>query len=107
MGNFMAKRHLKLVSSNDCSCDKTFDFTGMMTNCIEYIKNKTISKREKIYVLKDALIKLYRDYEITTGISDIPYYERAELKISEIIQENKIDYYFKLLEKIRKNSLRR
>ena len=56
---------------------------------------------EKIYILKDILIKIYRDYEITTGIIDEPYFIRAEKKIKRIIREKKVDYYYNLLKKFR------
>lgn len=103
----MIKRHLKLVVSNNSKCVKKPNFTGFVLNCSENFKCMLTSKREKIYMLKDSLIKLYRDYEISTGVCDIPYYVRAELKMSEIIQDDKVDYYFKILEKIRKSSRRK
>ncbi|MGM9994217.1 MAG: hypothetical protein ACI37R_05765 [Candidatus Avigastranaerophilus sp.] len=101
----MRKKHLKLVVSNSLKSPKRLDFKGVVPLVCEHFKFILTPKREKIYVLKDSLIKLYRDYEITTGICEIPYYIRAELKISEIIQDNKVDYYFKIMQKIRKNSL--
>lgn len=101
----MKKKHLRLIVSNDCKNAKMVDFVGVWLRCLEQFRCIFTPKRAKIYILKDSLIKIYRDYEITTGICDIPYYVRAELKISEIIQSNKIDYYFKIVEKIRKKSL--
>lgn len=59
------------------------------------------SKKEKIYILKDTLIKIYRDYEKTTGIRGVPYYIRAEIKLNTIIKERKVDYYYNLLYKLR------
>ena len=100
----MKERNLRLVVSNNVRKNRS----GLFYKYLEYVKDKLksilISKREKVYVLKDSLLKIYRDYEITTGINEIPYYERAELKISEIIQENKIDYYYNIVEKLRKKN---
>lgn len=101
----MGKGHLKLVLSNENKSAKNIDIKGFLNDTRERLKCAITSKREKIYVLKDYLIKLYRDYEITTGFCDIPYYVRAELKISEIIQNDKVDYYFQLFEKIKKKTL--
>lgn len=101
----MKERHLRLVAcSNACSCKSVF-LLRYADKLKTFYKQVFTSKREKIFILKDALIKIYRDYEISTGVSDIPYYIRAELKISKILQENKVDYYFKLIEKFNKNNL--
>lgn len=98
----MKERILRLVVSNNSEHGKKNSLIKYLKNITEKLKPVFISKREKVYVLKDSLIKIYRDYEITTGINEIPYYVRAELKISEIIQENKIDYYYNIVEKLRK-----
>ena len=47
-------------------------------------------------MLKNILIKLFKDYEETTGINEIPYWDKAELK------ENKVDYYYDRLKKAEK-----
>jgi len=101
----MKKRHLKLIVSEDTNKVKNPDVKLIFENAKETVKCIVTSRREKIFVLKDYLIKLYRDYEITTGFCEIPFYTRAELKISEIIQNDKVDYYFKLFEKIKRKSL--
>ena len=49
--------------------------------------------------IKDILIDLYRDYEITTGNNCTPYYVKAEKRIIKIIKERKIDHYYKLFKK--------
>ena len=74
---------------------------GELEKITKNIKSAFISKNEKIYVLKDILNKIYRDYEITTGIIDEPYFIKAEKKIRRIIRENKVDYYYNLLKKFR------
>lgn len=101
----MNKRHLKLIVSEKTEMAKKPDLKVIFDNAKENVKCLVTSKREKIFVLKDYLIKLYRDYEVTTGFCEIPFYTRAELKISEIIQEDKVDYYFKMFEKIKRKSL--
>lgn len=97
----MRKRHLSLVVS-DCEKEakKTF-MSEPFKNAKDYIDCLFLSKNEKIYILKDILIKIYRDYEITTGNTDLPYFIKAEIKISQIIQDKKIDYYYKKLKKFR------
>lgn len=101
----MNKGHLKLVVPSKNDETETSDFKTILDDTYDNIKCMITPKREKIYVLKDHLIKLYRDYEFSTGFCDIPYYLRAELKISEIIQKNKLNYYFKMFEKINKKSV--
>lgn len=101
----MKKGHLRLVVSDNTYCAKKGSFFKYLEKIRENVKCIITSRREKIYVLKDSLIRIYRDYEISTGISDIPYYIRAEMKINKIIEEDKVDYYFNLFEKFRKNNL--
>ncbi len=62
-----------------------------------------ISKEEKIFIIKAGLIKLYKDYEETTGIDDIPYFVRADIKLSQIIKDRKIDYYYNRLKRLGNN----
>lgn len=99
------KRHLRLVASSSCAIktNKKQDFLefGELLNRI--FGNIFISRNEKIYILKDIITKLYRDYEISTGIIDEPYFIRAEKKIRRIIRENKVNYYYNLLKKYQEN----
>ncbi len=95
------ERHLRLVVSHDAECNKSGSLQKFLKVFKENLKCIFISKNEKIYILKDILIKLYRDYEITTGIIDEPYFIRAEKKIRRIIREEKVDYYYNLLKKFR------
>lgn len=99
----MIERHLRLVVSHDKKSKKNAVFKSHLEKLKEYLKSIFISKNEKIYVLKDILIKIYRDYEITTGIIDEPYFIRAEKKIRRIIREKKVDYYYNLLKKFHTN----
>ena len=95
------ERHLRLVVSHNVECNKKESFKKYLSTLKERFKCIFISKNEKIYILKDILIKIYRDYEITTGIIDEPYFIRAEKKIRRIIREKKVDYYYNLLKKFR------
>ena len=101
----MKKGHLKLVVPSKNDETENPDLKTILADTYDNLKCMITPKREKIYVLKDYLTKLYRDYEISTGFCEIPYYVRAELKISEIIQKNKLNYYFKMFEKINKKSI--
>ncbi len=94
----MKKKHLRLIVSHDRNCTKK----AIIEDLKEKVKNLFISKREKIYILKDILIKIYRDYEITTGYDFEPYYIRAENKLQTIIRDKKVDYYYNLLKKFQK-----
>ena len=91
----MKKNHLKLVSSRDTSHENkkkifnlNFDFSSIF-----------ISRKEKINILKEELLSLYRDYELSTGYREEPYFIRAEKKIRRIIREKKVNYYFNLFKK--------
>ena len=53
-------------------------------------------------MLKNLLIKLFKDYEETTGINEIPYWDKAELMMDKILKENKVDYYYDRLKKAEK-----
>ena len=100
----MKKRHLRLVVSH---CEKTSE-NSLITSNLRKIKDfwegAFLSKNEKIYIIKDILIKIYRDYEQTTGFVDIPYFVRAESRISQIIKERKVDYYYNKLKKFQSNN---
>lgn len=96
------ERHLRLVVSRDVECNKKESLAKCFISTKEFLQNIFISKNEKIYILKNILIDLYKDYEITTGIVDEPYFIRAEKKIRRIIREKKVDHYYKLLKKFRK-----
>ena len=91
------KGHLRLVSSNS-----TIEKSKLRDKLENFFSNIFTSKNEKIYILKDVLINIYRDYEITTGINDIPYFVKAENKIRQIVKENKIDYYYSRLKKFKR-----
>ncbi len=97
----MRKRHLRLVDSR---CQKNEEirlsaaYWGKFKDFFECI---LLSKNEKIYIIKDILIKLYRDYEKSTGIIDIPYFVRAEIRMSKIIRDKKVDYYYTKLKKFK------
>lgn len=99
----MKKKHLHLVVSNNVCCVRKPLYISFFQGFENFFKVLFVSKREKIYILKDFLIKIYRDYEITTGINDVPYYIKAENKINKIIRENKVNYYFKLYENFKRN----
>ena len=95
------ERHLRLVVSHEVECNKKVNWCKYFSYFKERLNCIFISRNEKIYILKDILIKIYRDYEITTGIIDEPYFIRAEKKIRRIIREKKVDYYYNLLKKFR------
>ena len=95
------ERHLRLVTSNAIKHKKKTNLLEKIVNLHENIKSAFVSENEKIYVLKDILIKIYRDYEFSTGIIDEPYFIKAEKKMKRIIREKKIDYYYNLLKKFR------
>ena len=95
------ERHLRLVVSRETECNKKLYWWKSFNYFKEQLNSIFISQNEKIYILKDILIKIYRDYEITTGIIDEPYFIRAEKKIRRIIREKKVDYYYNLLKKFR------
>ncbi len=100
----MRKRHLRLVFSNEDKLDNNCKINSLKK--IKTIFNDLfLSKSEKIIIIKDCLIKIYRDYEETTGIIDIPYFVRAEMRLSKIIKDRKINYYYNRLKKFR-NSIR-
>lgn len=91
----MKQKHLRLIVSNGHRQKRTAVFKSLA----EKLKDIFVSKTEKIYILKDILIKIYRDYEITTGYNFEPYYIRAEHKLQNIIRDKKVDYYYNLLKK--------
>ncbi len=95
------ERHLRLVVSHAIECKEKTGLMKQFCNFKERVKSFFVSENEKIYILKDILIKIYRDYEITTGIIDEPYFIKAEKKIRKIIRERKVDYYYNLLKKFR------
>ncbi len=95
------ERHLRLVTSRAIKHKERTSLFEKIENVAENIKSAFVSENEKIYVLKDILLKIYRDYEITTGIIDEPYFIKAEKKMRRIIREHKVDYYYNLLKKFR------
>ncbi len=100
----MKKRHLRLVVSDYQKTDEI----GLTSRYLERFRNFFdcifLSKNEKLYIIKDILIKLYRDYELSTGNVDTPYFVKAEIKISQIIQDKKVDYYYNRLKKFQKSN---
>lgn len=92
------KKNLKLVYSRGVSISKK-KRKNYFFNFRLNIKNFFISKEEKIFILKEELLNLYRDYELSTGYSEEPYFIRAEKKIRRIIREDKVNYYFNLFKK--------
>ena len=97
----MIERRLRLVVSHDVNHKRTKAFGKHLQKLKERFNCIFVSKNEKIYILKDILTKIYRDYEITTGIIDEPYFIRAEKKLRRIIREERVDYYYNLLKKFR------
>lgn len=95
------ERHLRLIVSNNVRIYEENSLKKRFENLIRKIENIFTSRTEKILVLKEILMNIYKDYEITTGIVDEPYFLKAEKKISRIIREKKIDYYYNLLRKFR------
>ena len=100
----MKKRHLRLVISNGENEDKgnVSEYWNKFKDFIECI---SLSKNEKIIIIKDCLIKIYKDYEETTGIIDVPYFVRADIRMSQIIKDRKINYYYNRLKKFRDKKL--
>lgn len=89
------KRHLTLVYSNKERITK--EKSNKLQSLVEDIKFLFIPQNQKIESLRLILLNMYHDYEITSGQSEIPYFVRAENKINQIIQEGKINYYYKKL----------
>ena len=88
------KRHLKLVYSRDTSILKKKKNKNFLLNFKFNFGDFFITKNRKIFILKEELLNLYRDYEISTGYCEEPYFIRAEKKIRRIIRENKVNYYY-------------
>ena len=99
----MIERRLRLVVSHNVNYKRTKAFGKHLRKLKEHLNCIFVSKNEKIYILKDILTKIYRDYEITTGIIDEPYFIRAEKKLRRIIREERVDYYYNLLKKFQSN----
>lgn len=95
------KNHLRLIVSKEEQCGQKYEKYEFFNNFFDKLKSFFVSKNEKIFLLKEALINIYRDYEISTGIVDEPYFIKADKKIGRIIRENKVDYYYSLLKKFR------
>lgn len=100
----MQKRNLHLVVSN-CEINEKSNFMKIIEKIKNFIECIMLSKNEKLYIIKDFLIKLYKDYEETTGIIDIPYFVRADIRISKIIKDKKIDYYYLKLKKFKNTKI--
>ena len=95
------ERHLRLVTSRAGAQNEKTSLFEKLEIIVNNIKSAFVSENEKIYVLKDIINRIYRDYEITTGIIDEPYFIKAEKKLRRIIREHKVDYYYNLLKKFR------
>lgn len=93
------KKNLKLVYSRGASISKK-EKKNYLLNFKLNIGSIFISKKQKIFILKEELLNLYRDYEVSTGYVDEPYFIKAEKKIRRIIREDKVNYYFNLFKKI-------
>ena len=96
------KKKLKLVYSRGASVSKKRHENYLIKFKFN-IGSLFISKKEKIFALKENLLNLYRDYEISTGYSEEPYFIRAEKKIRRIIREKKVNYYYNLFKKFNNN----
>jgi hypothetical protein len=94
-------RHLRLIVSNETQLNQRSLNYEFFYNLVFKLKSMFISKSDKIYILKETLMNIYREYEISTGIIDEPYFIKTEKKIRRIIRENKVDYYYSLLKKFR------
>ncbi len=97
----MQDRHLRLINSQCQMPEQTSFYIKYFENIKDFFDKIFTSEPKKIYIIKDILIKLYRDYEISTGIENPPYYVKAEIRIIKIIKEGKIDYYYKLFKKFK------
>lgn len=96
----MKNRHLRLVVSNAENSNTTDCSSDYKDYIKDFFNGLFVSKNEKIYIIKDCLTKIYKDYEDTTGIIDVPYFVKAERRISQIIKSGKINYYYNKLKKI-------
>ncbi len=99
----MRKRHLRLVAYHNVCCGRKDLFKIYLEKIKERFKSTFTSKKKKIYELNSILINIFKEYEISTGMIDLPYFLRAEEAINKIIKEKKVDYYYELFEKFRKN----
>lgn len=98
------KKHLKLVYSKGNSIQEKVP-NEFILNFKFNLGDVFVSKKEKIFILKEELLNLYRDYEISTGYREEPYFIRAEKKIKRIIRENKVNYYYNLFKKFNNKKL--
>ena len=100
----MKKGHLRLVFSKEYEGRKDSG-KRYLSKIKDHFKDILLSKNEKIIIIKGCLIKIYRDYEETTGIIDIPYFVRADIRLSQIIRDKKINYYYNRLKKFRNTNI--
>ena len=100
----MRKGHLRLVTSNDEIIEKDYQME-YWAKFKDFFENIFLSKNEKIIIIKDSLIKIYKDYEQTTGDIDIPYFVKADIRISKIVQDRKVNYYYSRLKKFRNRNI--
>ena len=97
----MMKRHLRIVASSKNDDSVRISFFKVWESFTDKLNNVLISEKEKIYTIREELIKCFRDYEVTTGYCEEPYFIKAEKKLRRIIREKKVDYYYNLVKKIR------
>lgn len=104
MGDYMRKGHLRLVFSRDeiCREDTKFRYFEKIKDFFDCI---LLSKNEKIVILRYCLIKIFRAYEQSSGIIDIPYFVKADIRMSQIVKDKKIDYYYCRLKKFRNTKI--
>ncbi len=95
----MKTRHLKVVQLQNVK-KQTVENYSYSEKIKDFFDCIFISENKKIYIIKDSLIRLYKDYEEKTGVIDVPYFVKAERRISQIIKSGKINYYYKKLKKI-------
>ncbi len=100
MGDYMRKRHLRLIFSREENW-RDYNKINYLEKIKDFFECILLSKHEKIVILKYCLIKIYRDYEQSSGIIDIPYFVKADIRMSQIVKDKKIDYYYNRLKKFR------
>lgn len=96
----MKNKHLRLVAGKYDKKQEKITSINYSEIIKDFFSCIFISENKKIYLIKDILTKLYKDYEETTGIIDVPYFVKADRRISQIVKSGKVNYYYKKLKKI-------